>query len=82
MANPEHLAILKQGVEQWNKWTNEHYDVTPDLSRADLEKASLGWANLGGANLRGANLREAILTRANLGLGAKEIGRASCGERV
>jgi uncharacterized protein YjbI with pentapeptide repeats len=71
MANPEHLAILKQGVEQWNKWTNEHYDVTPDLSRADLEKASLGWANLGGANLRGANLREAILTRANLGLGAK-----------
>jgi uncharacterized protein YjbI with pentapeptide repeats len=71
MANPEHLEILKQGVEQWNKWTNEHYDVTPDLSRADLEKASLGRANLGGANLRGANLREAILTRANLGLGAK-----------
>ncbi len=24
MANPEHLAILKQGVEKWNKWREEH----------------------------------------------------------
>ncbi len=31
MANPEHLAILKQGVEQWNKWKKEHPDVLPDL---------------------------------------------------
>ena len=23
MANPEHLAILKRGVEQWNKWLEE-----------------------------------------------------------
>ena len=27
MANPEHLAVLKQGVEQWNKWKKEHPDV-------------------------------------------------------
>ena len=24
MANPEHLEILKQGVEQWNKWRMEY----------------------------------------------------------
>jgi hypothetical protein len=24
MANPEHLAILKQGVEVWNKWRDEN----------------------------------------------------------
>jgi hypothetical protein len=24
MANPEHLEILKQGVEVWNKWWKEN----------------------------------------------------------
>jgi uncharacterized protein YjbI with pentapeptide repeats len=42
MANPEHLAILKQGVEVWNKWRQEHPDLMPDLSGADLQSASLG----------------------------------------
>ena len=32
MANPEHLAILKQGVEEWNKWRREYPGVEPDLS--------------------------------------------------
>jgi len=36
MANPEHLKILKQGVEYWNKWREENRDVKPDLSGADL----------------------------------------------
>jgi|NGEPerStandDraft_6_1074524.scaffolds.fasta_scaffold548852_1 hypothetical protein len=39
MANPEHLAILKQGVEQWNKWRKEHPELWPHLSAADLEEA-------------------------------------------
>ena len=33
MANEEHLKILKQGVEQWNKWRLENA-IRPDLSRA------------------------------------------------
>jgi TIR domain/Pentapeptide repeats (8 copies) len=71
MANPEHLAILKQGVEQWNKWRDEHPDVAPslskaDLSGADLRKANLGLADLGGANLSNADLRGAEFLVANL----------------
>ena len=59
MANPEHLAILKQGVEQWNKWRERHLEVGPDLSAADLSKA-----NLIGAKLNGATLRDADFTGA------------------
>ena len=76
MANPEHLKILKQGVEQWNKWRREHSEVGPDLSAADLRRmnlsrahfrgADLGNANLSGANLHQANLSVADLRRADL----------------
>ena len=61
MANPEHLAILKQGGEGWNEWREENQDVIPDLREADLSMA-----NLRGANLFGADLREANLSGANL----------------
>ena len=40
MANEEHLKILKQGVEQWNKWRLENA-IRPDLSDADLSSAEL-----------------------------------------
>ena len=76
MANPEHLAILKQGVKQWNKWREEHPDVRPSLSGADLRTADLDGAafyktnlieaELGGAKLRGASLGKADLTGADL----------------
>jgi uncharacterized protein YjbI with pentapeptide repeats len=71
MANEEHLAILKQGVEVWNRWREENPDIRPDLRGADLRGADLGWANLGGANLGlailgGANLGWAILCWADL----------------
>jgi len=31
MANPEHLKILEQGVDVWNKWREDHPDITPQL---------------------------------------------------
>ena len=40
MANEEQLAILKQGVEAWNRWRREHADV-PDLSGIQLGRAEL-----------------------------------------
>jgi len=36
VANEEQLAILKQGVEVWNKWREDNPDEKIDLSYADL----------------------------------------------
>jgi uncharacterized protein YjbI with pentapeptide repeats len=72
MANPEHLEIIKQGVEVWNDWADLHRAV-PDLSFADLSNAQLRRANLTYANLSGANLSHADLTVANL-VGTNLVG--------
>jgi uncharacterized protein YjbI with pentapeptide repeats len=66
MANPEHLAKLKEGVEVWNKWRLQHREVTPDLRKADLRRANLRGAMLDWARLDGAQLVEADLREANL----------------
>ena len=55
MANPEHFAKLKEGVEPWAQWRDENPRIEPDLDEADL----------GGADLRGAWLSEANLSRAD-----------------
>ena len=41
MANPEHLAILKQGVKVWNQWRNENSEIEPDLSQCCLQNLDL-----------------------------------------
>jgi hypothetical protein len=61
MADQNHLDILKQGVEAWNKWRLEHPDITPDLCSAFLSEIDLR-----GVNLNGAGLFETVLFRANL----------------
>jgi uncharacterized protein YjbI with pentapeptide repeats len=71
MANEEHLARLKQGVEAWNRWRDENREIRPDLAGARLVEANLRQANLVGAELTGAylvgaNLAWADLTRADL----------------
>jgi len=42
MANPEHLKILKQGVEDWNQWRKDNPDIKPGLSEADLRGGRRG----------------------------------------
>jgi uncharacterized protein YjbI with pentapeptide repeats len=69
--NEEHLKLLKQGVEAWNRWRKEKPDIRPNLfganlCRADLRAANLSAADLYGADLSGADLREADLSGANL----------------
>ena len=32
MANDEHVALLKKGVDAWNEWRGENPDIRPDLS--------------------------------------------------
>jgi hypothetical protein len=81
MANEEHVAILEQGVEFWNKWRKAKSDVLPnlsdehfnyanlrgaDLSLADLSRTKLNHADLRSAYLMGAKLNYAELRRANL----------------
>ncbi|MEJ2169501.1 MAG: toll/interleukin-1 receptor domain-containing protein, partial [Desulfobacterales bacterium] len=76
MAIPQHLNVLKQGVQAWNNWRNANPGDEPDLagaklSTADLREANLRetdlrWADLSGANLSGAILNRADLRRANL----------------
>jgi hypothetical protein len=38
VANPEHLAKLKEGVEAWNQWEKQNFGAPPDLSQADLTR--------------------------------------------
>ena len=66
MANPEHLELLRQGVEVWNAWKAENPSIRSDLSGADLIGANLYRANLSKANLYRANLSKADLAKANL----------------
>jgi uncharacterized protein YjbI with pentapeptide repeats len=81
MANPEHLAILKQGVEHWNKWRKEHPGVLPDLDSANLWEAKLRFADLGGARLSKAYLRMASLIGARLA-NANFQGADLCGAKL
>jgi uncharacterized protein YjbI with pentapeptide repeats len=51
MANDEHVAMLRTGVEAWNEWREENPDIRPDLIWASLVEANLYRANLSGAKL-------------------------------
>lgn len=66
MANPEHVDILRQGVEVWNAWRKRHHEIQPDLSGADLSRVILIAANLSNANLSRADLSHANLFCADL----------------
>jgi uncharacterized protein YjbI with pentapeptide repeats len=66
MANPEHLAILKQGVDVWNKWRKNNLYMIPDLTSANLTSANLSRADLSNANLSYADLRKSGLYKADL----------------
>jgi|HubBroStandDraft_5_1064220.scaffolds.fasta_scaffold15653_1 hypothetical protein len=74
MADNDHLANLRRGVDFWNKWRAGAPRAAPDLSGADLvpgnrdnfEIVSLARANLTGTNLSGARLSGADLSAADL----------------
>ncbi len=44
MANEEHVAPLRQGVNVWNAWREKEPSIRPDLSGANLTEANLGQA--------------------------------------
>ncbi len=73
MANQEQLDILKQGVEYWNQWREDHTDIKPDLSAAHLGNANLYSDKLNSINLHSTDLSSTDLSGANL-LGANLVG--------
>jgi Pentapeptide repeats (8 copies) len=83
MGNPEHLKILKQGIEAWKEWRRQYPSIRPNLTEADLIGANLTEADLTEANLIGADLSRADLSRADLP-GAlvycivSELGKVAC----
>ena len=69
MANDEHVARLKQGVDVWNEWLRQNRRQNLVLSEEDLRQVeSLGARvrDLGEADLGEADLSRADLSRANL----------------
>jgi hypothetical protein len=79
MANPEHLEILKQGVEVWNQWREDNPEIRPDLSQVNLSRSTLtnyriiggviaiyNWLNFNGVDLQGADLGGADISFAKL----------------
>jgi uncharacterized protein YjbI with pentapeptide repeats len=66
VANPEHVAIINQGLGAWDRWRADNPEQVPDLEFADLSATHLRNANLCEAVLRDANLQEADLGGADL----------------
>ena len=71
MANSEHLAKIKAGIESWNEWRKKNPTIQVDLRRAklhmlDLNRINLSDANLSRATMGGTNLRDADLRGAKL----------------
>ena len=80
MANKEHLAILMQGVEAWNKWRKENSKIKPDLTYAKLSKSNLQHVYLFDTDLKSADLSFSDLSYATLGLAdlrKADLSRAS-----
>lgn len=65
MANPEHLAILRQGVEVWNQWREDQPEIEPNLKGANLKNLNLESINFNKANLIGTNFTNTILINAH-----------------
>ncbi|BAB78209.1 pentapeptide repeat-containing protein (plasmid) [Anabaena sp. FACHB-709] len=71
MANEEHLAILRQGVEVWNAWRENNPDINPDLSCLNFNKIDLDGFNFSntvifGSTFGSSSLRKTLFTRAFL----------------
>ena len=59
MATDEALAVIREGVNSWNRWKASHHSMgTLDLSSADLSGMTLNGADFSNTDLRWALLHE------------------------
>jgi uncharacterized protein YjbI with pentapeptide repeats len=56
MANPEHLARLREGVTAWNRWRREDPSAEPDLDGEDLSRLKLKGVNFSRTSLVGTKM--------------------------
>ena len=66
MANPEHLEILNQGVDVWNRWKGSRSNIKPDLSDANLSNVNLIGMNLLKLILKWSNFRINLMIKSLL----------------
>lgn len=62
----QHLKLLEQGVDVWNKWRKTHPDVIPDLRGADLRRKSFRNHNLARCDFSSSDVRDASFRKADL----------------
>ncbi len=66
MANQEHLDLLKQGVDVWNKWREEYPNIQPLLNGANLNGIDLSEVNLSGTQITNSFFGGTKFINANL----------------
>ena len=66
MSNSNHLEIIRQGADEWNRWRDKNNEIIPDLSGANLCDRNLSGINFAGAKLIGTRFDNACLGRAIL----------------
>jgi TIR domain-containing protein/pentapeptide repeat protein len=64
--NLEHLEVLEQGADTWNKWRKDNPEISPDLQSAWLDKKDLRRFNFNNTDLRKAKLRQVNFYQATL----------------
>jgi uncharacterized protein YjbI with pentapeptide repeats len=62
MANPEHLAILKKGVDAWNKWRQDWPEITPNLRSCDIQYGNFQRADFSHTDFIEADISNSLLT--------------------
>lgn len=83
MANPDHVKLLKSGVDSWNKWIQDYFQgrqqqppqphaqeqgLLLDLSGASLQGMNLPGVEFSITDLRGADLSYSNLIGSNFGI--------------
>ena len=66
MANPEHVEILKQGVDVWNRWREDNPHENPDLKELKFRNKHLIGADFNNSDLKGSKFRLAFMMNATL----------------
>jgi uncharacterized protein YjbI with pentapeptide repeats len=80
VADPLHLAKLREGISAWNRWRRKAGEITPDLQDAFLTGVFRNWSTRYGSDLSRANLTKIDLTGADLreaNLGAVNMSEAN-----